>query len=186
MTAVDLDLKEALEIIEENGLERDVFMWLFRNSQALNARMTADDCVEVFGGILKGKADLTKERLEALCATYDANLNEIVNGRTVEAEPVKQEGKAMERKQRFTGRTFRFRKEPGKSYLVYRCFIQKGEGEWMEISRDLYIDLKAMVNEEDARTTLNKGGFIEYEIKTDARRERMFTTIAKHCYGVEV
>ena len=30
---------------------------------------------------------------------------------------------------RFTGRTFRFRKEPGKSYLDYRCFIQKGEGE---------------------------------------------------------
>lgn len=84
MTAVDLDLKEVLELIEDNGLERDVFMWLFRKSQALNARMTADDCVEVFEGILKGKEDLTRDRLKNLCATYDADLEEIVNGISVE------------------------------------------------------------------------------------------------------
>lgn len=71
MTAVDLDLKEALEIIEENGLERDVFMWLFRNSQALNARMTADDCVEVFLGILKGSEDLTDDLINKLKANYE-------------------------------------------------------------------------------------------------------------------
>ena len=189
MTAVDLDLKEALEIIEENGLERDVFMWLFRNSTALKERMTADDCAEVFEGILKGKDDLTKERLEALCAEYDADLNEIVNG-AVEGEQVKQAVvEVKERKQRFTGKIFRFRKVFGQSYRDVKYFILRGEkdfGEWVEIDANLYVDLKAMVDEVNVRTTFNDGDIWELEIRTDARRERMFTTIAKYGYNVEV
>lgn len=172
-------LEEVLTLIEENGLEREVFMSLFRDSFFIADELTADDCAEVFEGILKGKEDLTKERLEALCAAYDADLNEIVNG--------KDEGE--ERKQRFTGRTFHFRKVFGQSYRDVKYFIFRGredDGKWVEIDANLYVDLKAMVDEVDVRTTLNEGDIWELEIKTDRQRERMFTTIAKYGYGVEV
>lgn len=170
-------LEEVLTLIEENGLEREVFMHLFRDSFFIADELTADDCAEVFEGILKGKEDLTKERLEALCAAYDADLNEIVDG------------KAVERKQHFTGRTFNFRKVFGQSYRDVKYFIfrgEKDEGEWVEIDANLYVDLKAMVDEVDVCTTLNEGDIWELEIKTDRQRERMFTTIAKYGYGVEV
>lgn len=172
-------LEEVMNLIEENGLGREVFMSLFRDSFFIADELTADDCAEVFEGILKGKDDLTKERLESLCRAYDADLGEIVNGKA----------EATERKQRFTGRTYRFRKVFGQSYRDVKYFILRGEkdeGEWVSIDGNLYIDLKAMVDEVDVRTTLNEGDIWELEIKTDARRERMFTTIAKHCYGVEV
>lgn len=99
------------------------------------------------------------------------------------------EVKTMERKQRFTGRTFRFRKELAKHYVDTKYFIflgQKDNGEWIEIDRNLYIDLRAMTNEDKVYMQFTGNNVLEYEIKTDARRERMFTTIAKHWYGVEV
>lgn len=172
-------VEEVLTLIEENGLEREVFMHLFRDSYFVADQLTADDCGEVFEGILKGKEDLTKERLEALCVAYDADLNKIVNG--------KNEGE--ERKQRFTGRVFRFRKEFGKTVADTKYFIfrdKEDKGEWVQIDGNLFIDLKAMIDEDKVRTLYTKTDVVELEIRTDARRERMFTTIAKHCYSVEV
>lgn len=186
MTAIDLDLKEALEIIEENGLERDVFMWLFRKSTALNARMTADDCAEVFEGILKGKEDLTKERLESLCRAYDTDLAEVLAG----SEPPKGAEYKLDRSKRYTGRVFKFRKEFGWRALDdVRYFIQLeqgGEERWVEIDGNLFIDVRVMTSDYDSHTTWRESNVCEIEVKTDARRERMFATIAKNCYGLEV
>lgn len=196
MTAIDLDLKEALEIIEENGLERDVFMWLFHNSTALNARMTADDCAEVFEGILKGKADLTKERLESLCRAYDTDLAEVL----AESEPLNEEVKKLDRSKRYTGRVFRFRKEFerrvkdnsqefGVRVLDVRYFMQlrqDGEERWVEIDGNLFTDLRAMTGLYDWATITQDSQGCELKVKTDARRERMFATIAKNCYGLEL
>lgn len=177
-----MTLEEILRLIEENELGRDVFMHLFRDSFFIADKLTADDCAEVFEGILKGKDDLTRDRLKKLCAVYDADLDEVVNG-------IKEEGKVMERKQRFTGRKFRFKKEFGKNAFDVKYFIflgQKDEGEWLAIDGNLFVDLKAMTDEDNARTVFRGGNVWEIEIKTDRRRERMFTTIAKHCYDVEV
>ena len=62
----DYSLEEVLTIIEENELGRDVFMSLFRDSYFVADQLTAEDCGEVFEGILKGKDDLTRERLKKL------------------------------------------------------------------------------------------------------------------------
>lgn len=172
-------LEEVLNLVEENGLGREVFMSLFRDSYFVADQLTADDCAEVFEGILKGKEYLTKERLEKLCEAYDADLNEVVSG--------KDEGE--ERKQRFTGRTFRFKKELAKNYIDTKYFIfldKNGNGEWVEIDRNLYIDLREMKDEDKVCMRFVENNVLEYEIKTDRRRERMFTTIAKYGYGVEV
>lgn len=59
-----------IELIRQHGLEREVFMELYRNSDELNEQMTADDCREVFLGILKGSADITPELIEELKAEY--------------------------------------------------------------------------------------------------------------------
>lgn len=196
----DYSLEEVLTIIEENGQGREVFMSLFRDPLFIADELTADDCAEVFEGILKGKDDLTKERLKNLCATYDADLEEIVNGITNAAEKVEQEeGKdkmkletTTEKPKRFRGRIFRFRKNfpVGTNIFDPKVFILKGMEEgverWEEIDRNLFIDLKAMTDEDHVRTTFNDGVIWDIEIRTDARRERMFTTIAKHCYDVEL
>ena len=118
-------LEEVLTLIEENGLEREVFMRLFRDSFFIADELTADDCAEVFG---KTVAD-TK-------------------------------------------------------YFIFRD--KEDKGEWVQIDGNLFIDLKAMIDEDKVRTLYIKTDVVELEIRTDARRERMFTTIAKHCYGVEV
>lgn len=196
MTAIDLDLKEALEIIEDNGLERDVFMWLFHNSTALNARMTADDCVAVFEGILKGKDDLTKERLESLCRAYDTDLAEVLAG----SESPKGAEYKLDRSKRYTGRVFKFRKEFGPRVLDVRHELgarvldvryfmqlqQDGEDRWVEIDGNLFVDLRAMTGRYNWATITQDHNGCELKVKTDARRERMFTTIAKNCYGLEV
>lgn len=75
-----MTLEEILSLIEENELGREVFMHLFRDSYFVADQLTADDCAEVFEGILKGKDDLTRDRLKKLCAVYDADLDEVVKG----------------------------------------------------------------------------------------------------------
>jgi hypothetical protein len=158
-----MTLEEILSLIEENELGRDVFMHLFRDAYFVADQLTTDDCAEGFEGILKGKDDLTRDRLK----------------------------KAV-KPQRFTGRVFKFRKKfsGGKNSFNPKVFILKGMEEgverWEEIDGNLFVDLKAMTNEDHVRTTFNDGEVWDIEIKTDRRRERMFTTIAKHCYGVEV
>ena len=42
------------------GLERDVFMHLFRYSERLHSQLSPDDCCEVFAEICKDKAILIK------------------------------------------------------------------------------------------------------------------------------
>ena len=111
------------------------------------------------------------------------------NDKTEEGKAEMKQETTTEKPKRFRGRIFRFRSEVGETYLETKYFYFKGkngEAEWVEIDWNLYIDLKAMVDEVDVRTTFNSGGIWDLEIRTDARRERMFTTIAKHCYGVEV
>lgn len=94
--------------------------------------------------------------------------------------------------QRFTGRVFKFRKKflAEMNRFNPKVFILKGMEEgverWEEIDGNLFVDLRAMTSEDHVRTTFNDGEIWDIEIKTDRRRERMFTTIAKHCYGVEV
>lgn len=186
-----MTLEEILSLIEENELGRNVFMYLFRDASFVANQLTADDCAEVFEGILKGKDDLTRDRLKKLCAVYDADLDEVVNGMAADKTEADKAEEAV-KPRRFTGRVFKFRKKfsGGKNCFNPKVFILKGMEEgierWEEIDGNLFVDLKAMTDEAQARTTFNDGEVWDIEIKTDRRRERMFTTIAKHCYGVEV
>lgn len=95
----------------------------------------------------------------------------------------------LDRSKRYTGRVFKFRKEFGRRALEVRYFMQLqqgGEERWVEIDGNLFVDLRAMTSDYDRRTTWRGGNVWEIEVKTDARRERMFTKIAKNCYGLEV
>ena len=53
---------------------REQFLDFFRNSDAFNEEMTADDCIELFLGSLKGQSDITHKLLEQLCGNYDSSL----------------------------------------------------------------------------------------------------------------
>lgn len=75
----EVRLVEVLGFIADDKLDRDVFMTLFRESINLVDTMSADDCVEVFLGVLKGEQDLTRELLEKLCNEYGTNLEEVLN-----------------------------------------------------------------------------------------------------------
>lgn len=96
----------------------------------------------------------------------------------------------LDRSKRYTGRVFKFRKEFGwRALNDVRYFIQLeqgGEERWVEIDGNLFIDLRAMTSDYDSHTTWRGASTCEIEVKTDARRERMFVTIAKNCYGLEV
>lgn len=74
----EVRLVEVLGFIADDKLDRDVFMTLFRESTNLVDTMSADDCVEVFLGVLKGEQDLTRELLEKLCNEYGTNLEEVL------------------------------------------------------------------------------------------------------------
>ena len=74
-----LGLDEILNAIAWQGLERDVFMHLFRNSERLHRQLSPDDCCEVFSGILQGQGDIDKELLRGLENDYDVDLVEILN-----------------------------------------------------------------------------------------------------------
>lgn len=74
----EVRLVEVLGFIADDKLDRDVFMTLFRESINLVDTMSADDCVEVFLGVLKGEQDLTRELLEKLCNEYGTHLEEVL------------------------------------------------------------------------------------------------------------
>lgn len=74
-----LDLDEILNAIAWQGLERDVFMHLFRNSERLHRQLSPDDRCEVFSNILQGQGDIDKELLRGLENDYDVDLIEILN-----------------------------------------------------------------------------------------------------------
>lgn len=75
-----LCLDEILNAIAWQGLERDVFMHLFRNSDRLHRQLSPDDRVEVFAEILQGQGDIDKELLRGLESDYDVDLVEILTG----------------------------------------------------------------------------------------------------------
>lgn len=73
-----LGLDEILNTIAWQGLERDVFMHLFRNSDRLHEQLSPDDCAEVFAEILQGQGDIDKDLLKGLENDYDVDLVEIL------------------------------------------------------------------------------------------------------------
>ena len=73
-----LCLDEILNAIAWQGLERDVFMHLFRNSDRLHRQLSPDDCCEVFAEILQGQSDIGKELLKGLENDYDVDLVKIL------------------------------------------------------------------------------------------------------------
>lgn len=73
-----LCLDEILNAIAWQGLERDVFMHLFRNSDRLHRQLSPDDCCEVFAEILQGQSDIDKELLKGLENDYDVDLVKIL------------------------------------------------------------------------------------------------------------
>ena len=73
-----LGLDEILNAIAWQGLERDVFMHLFRNSDRLHEQLSPDDCAEVFAEILQGQGDIDKALLKGLENDYDVDLIEIL------------------------------------------------------------------------------------------------------------
>ena len=73
-----LGLDEILNAIAWQGLERDVFMHLFRNSDRLHRQLSPDDCCEVFAEILQGQSDIDKELLKGLENDYDVDLVKIL------------------------------------------------------------------------------------------------------------
>lgn len=75
-----LGLNEILNAIAWQGLERDVFMHLFRYSERLHSQLSPDDCAEVFAEILQGQGDIDKELLKGLESDYDVDLIEILTG----------------------------------------------------------------------------------------------------------
>ena len=74
-----LGLNDILNAIAWQGLERDVFMHLFRNSERLHRQLSPDDCCEVFSEILQGQSDIDRELLRGLENDYDVDLIEILN-----------------------------------------------------------------------------------------------------------
>lgn len=69
---------------------REVFMDLYRNSETLNDCMSADDCAEVFEGILKGSSNITVELLNSVLSGYETDLR-VVDVRIMDAELNKKE-----------------------------------------------------------------------------------------------
>lgn len=75
---VKTGLDEILNMIAWQGLERAVFMHLFRYSERLHRQLSPDDCCEVFAEILQGKSDIDKELLRGLENDYDVDLIKIL------------------------------------------------------------------------------------------------------------
>lgn len=74
-----LGLNDILNAIAWQGLERAVFMHLFRYSERLHRQLSPDDCCEVFSEILQGQSDIDRELLRGLENDYDVDLIEILN-----------------------------------------------------------------------------------------------------------
>lgn len=73
-----MKLNAILNAIKEQGLERDVFMHLFRYSERLHSQLSPDDCCEVFAEILQGQGDIDKALLKGLGNDYDVDLVKIL------------------------------------------------------------------------------------------------------------
>ena len=73
-----MKLNAILNAIKEQGLERDIFMHLFRYSERLHSQLSPDDCAEVFAEILQGQGDIDKELLKGLESDYDVDLIKIL------------------------------------------------------------------------------------------------------------
>ena len=57
-------------------MNRTEFMEAYRHDEELNQSLTADDCVEIFIGILKGSSDVNYKNRKSLEAEYDLPDNE--------------------------------------------------------------------------------------------------------------
>ena len=73
-----MKLNAILNAIKEQGLERDIFMHLFRYSERLHSQLSPDDCCEVFAEILQGQGDIDKALLKGLENDYDVDLVKIL------------------------------------------------------------------------------------------------------------
>ena len=73
-----LPLTETSSEPQPEPITRDQFMAYFR-SDAFNEEMSADDCVEIFLGSLKGQSDITKRLLETLCHEYGTKLDHVLS-----------------------------------------------------------------------------------------------------------
>ena len=73
-----LGKNEILNAIAWQGLEREIFMHLFRYSERLHNQLSPDDCCEVFAEILQGQGDIDKELLRGLENDYDVYLVKIL------------------------------------------------------------------------------------------------------------
>lgn len=69
-------VRNTLVSIERNGVAREVFIELWRNSNQLKENLTSDDNIEVFMGALS-EADLSVELFDDLCREYGTSLNEL-------------------------------------------------------------------------------------------------------------
>ncbi len=65
------------------SITREQFLDYFRSDDYSN-QMSADDCIEVFRGALKGSSDLTQELLEEVCSDYDTSLTEVLGNVSLE------------------------------------------------------------------------------------------------------
>lgn len=72
-------ITEVLAIIEKYDLEKDVFMYLFRNSDKLCEQLDVEDRKEVFLSVLLGAKDITPELLAELGAEYNVEIKAEVN-----------------------------------------------------------------------------------------------------------
>ncbi|WP_233568262.1 hypothetical protein [Neisseria chenwenguii] len=58
-----------IEALEPRQI-RDVFITMWRDVEDLNEGLTADDCIEIFAGALKGSSDFTYDLLKQTCDDY--------------------------------------------------------------------------------------------------------------------
>jgi len=61
-------------------ITRQQFMDFFR-ADDFQEKITADDALEIFCGVLKGSSDITLELLDELCGNYGVDLGEVLNER---------------------------------------------------------------------------------------------------------
>lgn len=65
----------------------------------------------------------------------------------------------------------------------YYLYLQ---GEWVEVDRNLYIDLMAMTDSDKVVTVDRKIGEWVLDVNLDRRRTRIFKLVAKSFYNVEL
>ncbi len=58
-------------------MTREQFLEYFR-SDKFQEEMSADDCLEIFMGSLKGSSDITKENIKELASTYNVDIEKVM------------------------------------------------------------------------------------------------------------